>query len=247
MEHIKSYFFNSPPTEAGDKFSKKNIPTEATYRDLLDSVPFFLEKDDEATVSQRGIVRVYNNDGAIKEHNKISSERRVVESSQMTSIGVLLNGLYIESSHTLAPPYLGSPVSAGGIRSRAMVHEAGDIKRLSYSNELDISTYADLPKMPLDTNNLKLVCLDVTTGMHYLLGLSDLIGAKGDVDDISYTHTQDTESDTWIVEHNLGYKPAVSVLITGDDDISEAVEEHESVNRLLIKFSMPQTGKAFLT
>lgn len=56
-----------------------------------------------------------------------------------------------------------------------------------------------------------------------------------------YVHTQSTPSDIWIVNHNLGFYPSVSVLNSGLVEILASVE-HISVNTLRIRLNHPMTG-----
>jgi len=247
MKKVRSWFFNSPPTTAGERFSKKNIPTQGTYINLLDSVTFKLEKKDEATVSSRGLAYAYSNIQAIELRNKPIVDRRVLDTSQMTSVGVIINGIYTESIHSETPDYSGNSVSGGGIKSIAKVYTLGDIKRISYANELDISTFEDIPVVDLNSDKLKVVCVDTDTNLHYLVSLKRIIETQGSTNNFSFEWEQTTASDTWDITHDLGYEPAVSLLIDGDVNISDAAVEHLSDKRLRIKLSEPKTGKAYLT
>lgn len=61
----------------------------------------------------------------------------------------------------------------------------------------------------------------------------------------AYTHIQSTESSTWIINHNLGFYPTVSVL---SDSLSPILADwvHTSVNQTRIFFQTPRTGQARL-
>lgn len=59
----------------------------------------------------------------------------------------------------------------------------------------------------------------------------------------SYTHTQAAASDTWVVNHNLGYRPAVTVLSVGGKEMLAGVV-HTSANQFVVSFDQPTAGLA---
>lgn len=58
----------------------------------------------------------------------------------------------------------------------------------------------------------------------------------------SYEHTQSAASADWVIEHALGYYPAVSILI--DNSVVFADVTHNSTSQTTITFATPYTGKA---
>ena len=62
----------------------------------------------------------------------------------------------------------------------------------------------------------------------------------------SYAHTQSVSSATWTITHNLGYRPAVSVVDSGGNHVIGDVN-YVSVNVLTISFSAPFGGSAYLS
>jgi hypothetical protein len=62
----------------------------------------------------------------------------------------------------------------------------------------------------------------------------------------SYAHTQSVSSATWTITHNLGYRPAVSVVDSGGNYVVGDVN-YVSVNALTISFSAPFGGFAYLS
>ena len=62
----------------------------------------------------------------------------------------------------------------------------------------------------------------------------------------SYAHTQSVSSATWTITHNLGYRPAVSVVDSGGNYVVGDVN-YVSVNVLTISFSSPFGGSAYLS
>lgn len=72
-----------------------------------------------------------------------------------------------------------------------------------------------------------------------------LRGPKGDSGDFAagFLHTQASASSSWLVNHNLGFNPTVSVRSAGGAEI-EAEVLHTSVNQTIITFSVPVTGTA---
>ncbi len=69
-----------------------------------------------------------------------------------------------------------------------------------------------------------------------------VIGPPGPAGE-SYDHVQSSPSAEWVVNHNLGLRPAVSVLSPGGVEVSAHVI-HQSTNQLRIYFAQPQTGSA---
>ena len=61
----RKYFFNLPSTSNYGRFNKRNIPTETTMTDLLDSCLFFEEDDDTATDTENGHVRTMSDSDVI--------------------------------------------------------------------------------------------------------------------------------------------------------------------------------------
>lgn len=58
-----------------------------------------------------------------------------------------------------------------------------------------------------------------------------------------YTHTQSTPATTWVINHNLGVRPNVSLLSVGGAEIVGDVL-HPSVNQSLAIFVIPVAGSA---
>lgn len=63
---------------------------------------------------------------------------------------------------------------------------------------------------------------------------------------VSYTHTQGIESDSWEIEHNLGFYPSVTVFLSSGDVVEGAIE-HLDTNTLTITFSVAISGTAYLS
>jgi hypothetical protein len=67
--------------------------------------------------------------------------------------------------------------------------------------------------------------------------------ANGGAGAASYLHPQPTASATWTINHNLGYRPAVSVLSVGGM-LMLAEVQHTSVNQAVVYFDQPTSGQA---
>lgn len=61
----------------------------------------------------------------------------------------------------------------------------------------------------------------------------------------NYTHIQNTPSDTWVILHNMGKRPSVSIVDTAEDEV-EAEIKYDTNNQITITFSAAMSGKAFL-
>jgi hypothetical protein len=59
----------------------------------------------------------------------------------------------------------------------------------------------------------------------------------------NFSHTQAVASDTWTVNHSLGFRPAVSILSVGGKEMWAEVI-HTSVNQFIAYFDAPTSGIA---
>jgi hypothetical protein len=66
------------------------------------------------------------------------------------------------------------------------------------------------------------------------------------VDRVSYDHIQDEVSNTWVIVHNLGFKPNVTVQDSAGS-IYEGEITYTNSDSLTITFSAAFSGKAFLS
>lgn len=72
-------------------------------------------------------------------------------------------------------------------------------------------------------------------------------GAPGPADPqyYSFVHEQQTNSTTWSITHNLGYRPSVFVRDYGGNNLECGVE-HNSVDALTLTLLSPESGYAYL-
>lgn len=63
----------------------------------------------------------------------------------------------------------------------------------------------------------------------------------------AYRHSQVLASDTWIVNHNLGFFPSIPLITTLDNINIDATVENTSINQTIITFSSPKTGFAYFS
>lgn len=61
----------------------------------------------------------------------------------------------------------------------------------------------------------------------------------------AYTHLQSAPSALWTINHNLGMRPAVSIVDSSGSEV-EADVAHQSTNQLVIRFAIPVAGLARL-
>jgi hypothetical protein len=64
--------------------------------------------------------------------------------------------------------------------------------------------------------------------------------------EVAYHHTQSVSSNTWTIEHNLGFYPNVTTMDSGGS-LVEGELQHLSKHRLRVNFSAPISGQAFLS
>lgn len=63
---------------------------------------------------------------------------------------------------------------------------------------------------------------------------------------ISFTHEQQAASDTWTINHNLGFKPNVNISDYGGNNVECDIEQI-STSRMVLVFAEPVSGYAYLS
>lgn len=63
---------------------------------------------------------------------------------------------------------------------------------------------------------------------------------------LAYEHTQGSVSSSWVINHNLGFKPNVTVVDSGGT-IYEGEITYTNANSLTVSFSQAFSGKAYLS
>lgn len=63
---------------------------------------------------------------------------------------------------------------------------------------------------------------------------------------VAYTHTQNAVSNSWVITHNLGFKPNVTVQDSAGTTYEGEIN-HTSANSLTVSFSAAFSGKAYLS
>lgn len=61
-----------------------------------------------------------------------------------------------------------------------------------------------------------------------------------------YNHYQASPADTWVINHNLGYKPNVQMFTVGGLEVLGEVL-HNSNNQITVSFNTPLSGSARLS
>ena len=85
---------------------------------------------------------------------------------------------------------------------------------------------------------------DLVTAINELAARPTGVGTSSS--GVAYQHNQASATNAWTVNHNLGFRPSVSILDTGGNEI-EADVRHTSANQLVIYFAIPLAGVARLT
>jgi hypothetical protein len=71
-----------------------------------------------------------------------------------------------------------------------------------------------------------------------------IVGIQG-AGDAHFVYDQETPSAEWTIQHDLGKNPAVTIVDTGGNEWFTSVE-HISPDSLVIRFSAPFSGRAYL-
>ena len=92
--------------------------------------------------------------------------------------------------------------------------------------------------------------LDTVAKSNLVVAINELaarpIGGGTSSTGIAYTHVQLVAEAIWAVNHNLGMRPAVTILDSGGTEV-EADVMHMNANQLVIRFAIPISGTARLT
>lgn len=70
------------------------------------------------------------------------------------------------------------------------------------------------------------------------------VNSSAGASDAHFEHVQSSASDQWDITHNLGKKPAVSV-VDSNGYVVHTIVHHMSVNRVIIEFKVPTFGRAY--
>lgn len=85
------------------------------------------------------------------------------------------------------------------------------------------------------TDGVKIVSIEPFDG--FILHSASIIG--------DYNHEQTLEADEWIINHNLGKKPIVT-LVDENDIVMVGTIQYMSLNQIKVNFSAPVKGRAYL-
>lgn len=77
-------------------------------------------------------------------------------------------------------------------------------------------------------------------------GPQGIQGIPGDPENISFKFEQQANSNSWTINHNLGYRPAALIQNYYNTTIEGSLQ-HQSINTLIISFSEPVSGYAYLS
>ena len=86
----------------------------------------------------------------------------------------------------------------------------------------------------------------VTKTVNNTIVVDDRISALTVGSEQGYVHTQSSVSDVWVVNHNLGFKPAVTVLNNSGEVVHGEVQ-YTGEQQVTVRFTAPFTGKGYLS
>ncbi len=122
-----------------------------------------------------------------------------------------------------------------------------EVESASYDEGEDVTSVA-LQTANL-TENLQNVSVgSVGSGEEGALPLHDHSSRHqgGEIPPTKYVHEQGTPSETWDIQHNLGYRPHVLVINSAGERVY-GWEEHVSSDRVLLKWKSAFSGTAYLS
>lgn len=114
---------------------------------------------------------------------------------------------------------------------------------------VQVYTQTSPPKMiipdavtPTDSNHVT-VSFGAAQAGYAVVMYGDIDGAPQA--QYAFTFTQTSLSDTWTINHNLGYNPVVRVFI-GTEEVQPATVTFPDLNNVIVTFAMAQVGTARL-
>ena len=102
-------------------------------------------------------------------------------------------------------------------------------------DQADVVVVDDVPALVVEQERIEIV--DVAKQ-----GPQGIPGTDG-VDGGSYYHSQIAVSTTWVVVHNLGYRPNITTFNSANTQVEGEVV-HDSVNQMTISFTSAFSGYA---
>ena len=111
VKRLKNWFFQvtATLTSKGKRFLKYDQPVEDTYRDLIESVPFFLETDDRAKETMQGLVhRATNAEAKAYDETEVTTKTKAVVPSQLPE--VVSESDNIVGNPLILPDYTGNAI-----------------------------------------------------------------------------------------------------------------------------------------
>lgn len=124
----RNWFFTSPPSTAGDRFVRNNIPSEQTYRNLLDSIALKLEINDTAREGGQGLVKLATDAEVMSRTSMASGEMQTVTRPHQLPL-MIIGVAEVDTVDTA--------IQGDGLKLTLKEITAGDYKRYSTKIELD--------------------------------------------------------------------------------------------------------------
>ena len=101
-----------------------------------------------------------------------------------------------------------------------------------------------MPAEPLPVNSP--VIINVTPPATPPVTVNEIVVGNLNLPKVAHEHIQNVASATWVITHNLGFKPNVTI-IDSAGTIYEGEIAYTNTNSLTVSFSAAFSGKAFLS
>jgi hypothetical protein len=83
----KSYFLSGQQTTTNRRFRENNRPTELTFTDLFDSIPFIAETSDTASETKHGLVKIATSTEIKDKTDEVNGFQKVPRVSHLPAVG----------------------------------------------------------------------------------------------------------------------------------------------------------------
>ena len=161
---LQTWFFDGTPGPTSDVFLTGGFPTQDTFQNLVDSVPFFEDPDSSASLLQQGLVMMTTDTNALSRASAATGAMTTM--IQPHQLPMMLSEILVPNNNPALAPVPASVLSeigAGaygtykGILTRGVSQTVASITRLDYQLEFDPSS---LPVVTVEPTNYDGVIFD---------------------------------------------------------------------------------------
>ena len=96
-KQLQTWFFDGTPGPTSDVFLTGGFPTQDTFQNLVDSVPFFEDPDSSASLLQQGLVMMTTDTNALSRASAATGAMTTMMSS-LHQLPMMLSGYWLPTT-----------------------------------------------------------------------------------------------------------------------------------------------------